>query len=228
MTETRTQKPAFTDRRISNPLQYHYGTIPSNSIITLLIALCQLLFINTSMYTLPINIPIVPLANGVRLTDFTISNVTGVTAIDTKFLNPSLIEFFDNMDILPRPDLFFNNKNHNSYIHVDRPQSPIYQDKDYVRINWIYGGLGSTMNWYGLKPTTSWIDVSLACIYRPDQVDLAHSEHLASTHIVQVGIPHNVTTGPESRYCLGIVPTKKKDNSRITMCEARDIFQDYI
>ena len=27
-TETRTQKPAFTDRRISNPLQYHYGTAP--------------------------------------------------------------------------------------------------------------------------------------------------------------------------------------------------------
>ena len=29
VTETRTQKPAFTDRRISNPLQYHYGTTPS-------------------------------------------------------------------------------------------------------------------------------------------------------------------------------------------------------
>ena len=27
-TETRTQKPAFTDRWISNPLQYHYGTTP--------------------------------------------------------------------------------------------------------------------------------------------------------------------------------------------------------
>jgi hypothetical protein len=27
-TETRTQKPAFTDRWISNPLQYHYGTAP--------------------------------------------------------------------------------------------------------------------------------------------------------------------------------------------------------
>ena len=27
-TEIRTQKPAFTDRWISNPLQYHYGTAP--------------------------------------------------------------------------------------------------------------------------------------------------------------------------------------------------------
>jgi len=180
------------------------------------------------MYTLPINIDIQPLRDGVKLTDFSISSVTGVTTIDTKFLNPSLVEFFDSMDVLLRSDLFFNNKNHNSYIHVDRPQSPIYQDKDYVRINWIYGGLGSAMNWYGLKPATNWIDVSLTCIYRPDQVDLLHSEQLASTHLVQVGIPHNVTTGPESRFCLGIVPTKKKDNSRITMREARDIFQNYI
>ena len=35
MTETRTQKPAFTDRRISNPLQYHYGTIPCVLLILL-------------------------------------------------------------------------------------------------------------------------------------------------------------------------------------------------
>ena len=28
MTETRTQMPDYADRRISNPLQYHYGTIP--------------------------------------------------------------------------------------------------------------------------------------------------------------------------------------------------------
>ena len=35
MTETRTQKPAFADRRISNPLQYHYGTIPIIEFVSL-------------------------------------------------------------------------------------------------------------------------------------------------------------------------------------------------
>jgi hypothetical protein len=32
-TETRTQKAAFTTRRISNPLQYHYGTAPVNYLV---------------------------------------------------------------------------------------------------------------------------------------------------------------------------------------------------
>ena len=39
MTETRTQKPAFTDRRISNPLQYHYGTIPC--LLLILLTWCE-------------------------------------------------------------------------------------------------------------------------------------------------------------------------------------------
>ena len=32
-TETRTQKPSFESRRISNPLQYHYGTAPVNYLV---------------------------------------------------------------------------------------------------------------------------------------------------------------------------------------------------
>ena len=35
MTETRTQKPDYADRWISNPLQYHYGTIPCSLLILL-------------------------------------------------------------------------------------------------------------------------------------------------------------------------------------------------
>ena len=30
--ETRTLKAAFTTRRISNPLQYHYGTVPETNV----------------------------------------------------------------------------------------------------------------------------------------------------------------------------------------------------
>jgi hypothetical protein len=185
------------------------------------------------MYSFPINIDIPPFIQGVSPNSFNFHKrfhtASGILDLDKKFINPDLIKFFDDLNMVLVPELFYNDKNVESVIHVDRPKSQDYVVKDYVRFNWIFGGKDSTMNWYELLPETPWHDLhhKEQLLYLHNQLKLIHREPIVGVNVVQVGLAHNITNGPEPRYCLGLIPFIKDSNHRITMQEALDIFKDY-
>jgi hypothetical protein len=106
---------------------------------------------------------------------------------------------------------------------------------DYSKLNWIYGGEGSSMKWYKINKTytrnttthTTAIN-SYALYYKDTEVDLVHSQSVGNPSLVQVGIPHNVINGPAERFCVSIVFENLVTKRRPTFREGLELFKNYI
>ena len=145
-------------------------------------------------------------------------------------LSDEVKDFFDshNQDIV-LAEVFCRRSKEISVIHSD--------DKlpgDYSKMNWVFGGLDSVMNWYKLKDENDLPNIyetsirSYSLIYRMGQVELLYSEAFRGPSIVQVGIPHNIVNLKEERYCLSIVFKDRILKRRPTVLEAAEIFKDSV
>jgi hypothetical protein len=145
-------------------------------------------------------------------------------------LSDELKRFFNehNQDIV-LAEVFRRSSTEISVIHSD--------DKlpgDYSKMNWVFGGRESVMNWYELKNEKDILKIhetsieSYSLLYRMDQVELLYSEAFRGPSIVQVGIPHNIVNLKEERFCLSVVFKDKSLGRRPTVSEAAEIFKDYI
>ena len=102
---------------------------------------------------------------------------------------------------------------------------------DFAKLNYVYGGKDSTMNWFKQKvegtKAISISDVGTEYqFYAPDEVDLVYSHKLKDKpSIVQVGSPHNIENFSEPRHCFSCVIGYKFGQSfeRLTMQQAIDL-----
>ena len=157
----------------------------------------------------------------------------------TELINPKLIVKLLKMGLtLNHAEIFYSPPSFNAVIHTDISSTFAVDDpNDFVKLNFIYYGNDSTMNWYepieGAKPDIKdvpniyegKVDVT-AEYYNLTNVKLLHQQKVNFPSIVQVAIPHNSTTKTEERFCIGIIILK--DGKRITMQHAKEIFKQYI
>jgi hypothetical protein len=116
-----------------------------------------------------------------------------------------------------------------SRIHIDT----FTANNEFVKINWIYGGKNSFMNWYypkspeaGIKKLT--IANTEYIEYLPRDVDLiATHDTQNKTYIIQAGIPHEVINPEEIRYCICCV-LRDKFGKKLTMHETKKLLATYI
>jgi hypothetical protein len=194
--------------------------------------------INIGMNTFcqKINIPIEPLFSGFDVYDpkrprnlnKQYANLEYVPLI---CLNPELKKFMDQKSmVISLIDIFYCNPYDVHPIHVDQPHVDKFIENDYVRINWIYGGLDSEMKWYRFKDNVNKLnkDQVKHIVYGPDDVECIHSQAISGPHLVQVGIPHTVQNYSQRRYSVCADIIHKDTGSRITMNQALDIFKDLI
>ena len=119
-------------------------------------------------------------------------------------------------------------------IHVDGDPAVDHdkQIRDVAKINWIFNPGDSVMNWYTPKPdvgkamSTSVVKTYFLK-YNIDEVNLEYTKALAGTHIVQIGIPHDVINVNVPRLCVSVALTQA-NGKRLTMDESIEIFKDYI
>jgi hypothetical protein len=146
-------------------------------------------------------------------------------------LNPKLLRLLESVKLFPAHcEIFYSPPHLFSGIHVDIGHG------DRMKINWIFGGERSTMNWYRLKDTVSprIPDKSkINTLYVPydlTEVDLVYTEQLANPSIVQVGVPHNITNYSQDRYCVSVVPGMWCNGEiyRPTVDEALNIFSKFL
>ncbi len=101
---------------------------------------------------------------------------------------------------------------------------------DYVKINWVFGGVGSEMLWYEPKKhfnkhmLGSTIETPFIP-YKPFEVNVLHKETIHSPSVVQVGIPHSVINFLDPRLCVSVVIVDSNRN-RISMQQAQTIFKN--
>ena len=105
---------------------------------------------------------------------------------------------------------------------------------DYAKLNWVYGGDNSVMNWYKInsnytQPLLNTTNInSYALYYKTDEVDLIHSQTIGLPSLVQVGCPHNVVNGSTERFCISLVFENSISKKRLTFNEAVALFKNYI
>jgi hypothetical protein len=145
-----------------------------------------------------------------------------------KYLNEKMFKFFDSLDLeISFVETFFKRAYNKNKIHIDGTGN------DYTKLNWVFGGGQSKMNWYApldntLRPLfKNAIDTSYVA-YTPEQVTEIESSIIQNPTLVQVGVPHNVVNITEDRLCISILYRNKINKNRISMSESVQTFKKYI
>ncbi len=114
-----------------------------------------------------------------------------------------------------------------SMVHID------LLGGDISKINWIFGGKDSSMNWFESLPgkavvqSTNSIGAKYLVANKEDIV-LIDSCKLKSPSLVQVGILHNVTNLVEDRFCVSVCFVDNITNKRVTFETAATRLAPYI
>jgi hypothetical protein len=151
------------------------------------------------------------------------------TKIQLENLNPELISILHNRGMIVNyAESFYSPPYFFQQIHTDNLGG------DYIKINFVYGGKGSQMNWYRIKeditPKKVHFTTKVSTKYIPwetNAVDLIESDLLEYPSIVQVGCPHNVVNRGEYRLCISVVLCDR-NLQRVSMQSATTNLADII
>ena len=150
--------------------------------------------------------------------------------INNELLSDDIVNFFTSNGLAIKfIEVFYRPAGVNSSIHIDT-QEP----GDYVKLNWVFGGEGSTMCWYDIKEnckgTPQQTSISTYAIhYSPDDVTLLHSQTVGQPTLVQVGIPHSIDNkNLTERFCVSIIFGHAAQLGRPTFNSVYEIFKNYI
>jgi len=130
-------------------------------------------------------------------------------------LSDEYFDFLNKLNIkLNHIEIFVSLPNKYYTIHKDQ-----HDKDDFPKLNFIFDGKGSKMNWYKPKetyfPNLSTTDVGSPFIsYELQDVDLIFSCEIHSPSLIQAGVPHNVTS-PTLRWAVSTV-YMSKDNKLFT------------
>lgn len=187
---------------------------------------------NKFCINLDIDIPV--LSSGVDLEKFQQQQHTQVAITD---INPTLISWFKQYNInIAHPESFYQPVRLSTFIHSDSAYiGDTHCQGDYVKLNWVFGGKNSRMNWFDISPDTKHTMHKKSKIltdfrsYQEHELKLAHTQAIGNPSIVQVGVPHNIYNPTEPRLCISVpIVHVDTDNQRVTFDQACTIFKDYI
>jgi len=150
-------------------------------------------------------------------------------------INPVMLEFLEEIGLFVYYcEIFYSKPNFFSQIHIDANATR----RDFAKINWVFGGKDSVMNWYKSKDDIIRAEKSVPngpnsfsyIMYQPHEVDVLHSAPLGIPSVVQVGIPHNIINPTEDRYCIGLALATNTNNKiyRPTMQESLELLSKYL
>ena len=174
-------------------------------------------------YHNPIHIPFEPLTlRGVAFMNYNKALNTGKhfrALLDrATHINPEVNKLLDQCNLYIRfGELFYTPAYRTTLIHVDSEPDEYMVPGDMAKINYIGGGKGSLMHWYTTlkdkpyEPTGRNKFIS----YEPHEVKLISSSNLVGYNIAQTGIPHNITTSNEARYCVSLTLAIKDETPKL-------------
>jgi hypothetical protein len=89
-----------------------------------------------------------------------------------------------------------------------KPHIDLHKLKDLCKINWVYGGEGSVMNWYSVKSDRSGSIVNnsvstFITTFHTDDLNKIYGCCVRGPTLLKVGIPHNVeNTSDQERWAI--------------------------
>jgi len=176
-----------------------------------------------NFYFLNLDIPL--FKEGITVDDLPKSSISKLD--QRKYLSDEIFKFFDSLNLnLFLVEVFYKSPGDTGGIHVD------VRIGDFTKLNWVYGGGDSKMNWYDpLVETYNIVQKTTAntsyISYSRHQVKKIEDTVIKNPTLVQVGVPHDVSNVTEDRFCISFVFLDKQ-NKRLAMKESVELFQQYI
>jgi len=155
-------------------------------------------------------------------------------------INKDMLDFFaDSRIYFDCCELFYSIPNFTGPIHRDLCPGEYSNlnmiPRDMIKINWIFGGHGSTMNWYStksnvVKQVSKTLHNTAYMYYKQSEVKLECSADIGSLSLVQSGVPHTSQTSAQYRYCVSLLPYTVEYNTkqRLTMEQAYTRLKKYL
>lgn len=161
--------------------------------------------------------------------DVALKQILPQRKIDLKYINPELISILKPLGLrIHYSECFMRLKNNVNFIHTDN-----HGQREFVKINWIYGGKDGYMSWFRPKDESfgslSYTPGNTAFIrYMPEEVDLVCKLVTENKpYLIQAGIPHDITNPTETRFCICCL-LSYSDGRSISMSEAQEKLKDFI
>lgn len=129
-------------------------------------------------------------------------------------------------------EVFYTPPQHDLHIHVDSNEY-----SNMTKLNFCLSSIDSVMNWF--EPKTEFKNKSSSQTmlktnylkFKPEEVDLLHTQCIAGWYLVNAGIPHNATNfTDEQRWTLSYTLLDLSVNPPVHLefDKAAEIFKDYI
>lgn len=125
-------------------------------------------------------------------------------------------------------EYFFTPPNISLPAHVDH-----HFFHDYAKINWMFGGEGSTMDWYdvlpGYTPVVRTTRIGSKFMSAPGRfLKLVHQAEVGRPSLIYYGGFHGVTNASHPRHVFSFTLGHKKIKQPTTFNEAKEIFKKYV
>lgn len=176
-----------------------------------------------NQYCNKIKLPYDPLVEEYNIYEQTVP----IKIIDLMYLNPDLKSLLSKLNVhVSFIECFYRPPFNVGGIHLDSDGG------DFSKLNWIYHGEGSYMEWFeplpGKQPISKLTPANTRFMeYNQKDVLLVEKQYLSGSYLLQVGVPHRVKNHLKPRYCVCLI-LSNADNQRLTMAQAQDILKDYI
>ena len=171
-----------------------------------------------------LSLDIPPLREGYDITAIKIPHAI----LSLNEINPEIKQVLLDLGIIVSwIELFYRKPGNIGTVHADNLSG------DFTKINWVYQGQDSFMNWFTINENCHKknVDFTIASteyiMYLPNEVTFAYSANISGPALVQVGAPHSVINPKEDRYCLCFVLCDLQ-GKRLTMQEAQYLLKKYI
>lgn len=147
-------------------------------------------------------------------------------------LDPNFVNFLaqHNMQV-NHAEAFYTPPRQKLFIHIDGSEI-----NNYCKLNWVYGGEGSEMQWWKPKDPDQAPKIKLTptgtsyMYFEPADCDLVWSESVGQPSLVKVGVPHSVdnTASSTGRWCLSYVLEDLPSKQKLEWSQAADRLQAYL
>jgi len=175
-----------------------------------------------------INIPV-----DFRPWDFGYANKNEFCELDIKpnMVNTEIHDFFDSIGLVLLRGRYFHCLPGVRYnLHTD---NKFESSRELIKVNWVFGGAGSNMIWYNLKPGKgpriykNSMGEEIVGYNEEDCVEICRA-HIPKLAIVNVAVVHTIQNANEFRDCYSMVLAHKHNKVRLEWNESMEKMSPYI
>lgn len=149
--------------------------------------------------------------------------------IQPRHIDPRLVEWLEELGLFVLlAEYFYTAPNKVLRAHCDTTQL-----SNLIKINWMFGGEDSWMDWYELKPGCplpqyETIIQTKFSMPNVEDVILTESFKIGKPSLINVGQIHGVRNGKQPRYVYSFVIGVIATQQRLEWDQAKEIFAKYI